>query len=129
MRPAAEQDPLTNNERLVAYCVAISTHGPHPMGLNKIAQTSGMARTTTRRALKTLVEIGWVEKCADGTFLMSQEFSVGVVPMLEMERKFQAILRAADLLKAAGVELSPEEMSTGRGSETDSDAMDDVPLE
>jgi hypothetical protein len=52
-----------------------------------------------------------------------------VVPMLEMERKFQAILRAADLLKAAGVELSPEEMSTGRGSETDSDAMDDVPLE
>lgn len=49
-------------ELLVAYSTLLGTLEGHPMNASKIAEAAGVARTTAKRHLRALEEIGLVER-------------------------------------------------------------------
>lgn len=95
LRPTNGDVGTTATQRLVAYCVGVSTFGPHRMGLNKLAETAGLPRSTVRSTLTELCRKGWVEKLPDKTYVISEQFMGEAFASIGLEKKYRLILEAA----------------------------------
>lgn len=102
LKPSCEAIAASANERLLAYCVAVSSFGPHRMGLNKLAETSGLARTTVRRTLEKLVARGWAKKTPEGAFVIHPEYALPAAAEWELDDKYRMIMDAAEALRKCG---------------------------
>jgi predicted transcriptional regulator of viral defense system len=102
LRPTHIDVGTTANERLVAYAVGISTFGPHLMGLNKIAEATGLPRSTVRAVLHRLCKREWVYKTADGNYIITDLLQRLSEEGLLLTLKYRAIKTAADDLVALG---------------------------
>lgn len=66
----------TPNERVLIYCVMISTYGPRPVGLSKIASMAGLPRNTVKRALARLEQSGLISR-RGRDFVLSADYVTG----------------------------------------------------
>lgn len=98
LKPSCEAISATANERLIAYCVALSSFGPHPMGLNKIAETSELPRTTVRRTLTNLCKRGWAHK-VDGSYVIHPAYESRAADEWRLDEKYKMIIDAAAALQ------------------------------
>lgn len=98
LRPHDVDDGTTANERLILYCVALSTFGPHPMGLNKIADTVKLPRSTVRAVLTRLCKRDWVYKNGGGSYYVTDSAILLAGPGMKLFDKYRAIKSAADAL-------------------------------
>lgn len=106
LRPVPRNDVVSMNDRLVAYCVVVSTFGPTRMGIDKITQSCGLARSTVRASLKRLVGLGIIAKLREG-YVMDQNFSATATLTVEIDRKIACILAAAAEIEALSGPITP----------------------
>lgn len=105
LRPASKEDArLTLNERLIGYAIAAGVYAGRPLGIAKLTVTVGLSRSTVRGVLAALIARGWVVRQPDKTFDFSTEFHRDADAWFALPAKYQAVLRAADGLRALGQE-------------------------
>jgi predicted transcriptional regulator of viral defense system len=102
LKPTDIDKGTTANERLVAYCVGLSTFGPHPMGLNKIAEAAGLPRSTVRAVLHKLCKKGWTEKNGEGAYNITLTFMASAEEGMALTSKYRIIKAAAEALIVLG---------------------------
>lgn len=97
LRPAVRPAGAAT-QRLVTYCVCVSTFGPHRLGLNKLAEACGLARSTVRNTLSELCRKGWVQKLPDKTYVFTEQFINEPFIAASVEEKYKLIMEAAQQL-------------------------------
>lgn len=100
LRPAGNADMhVTLNERLIGYAVAIGHYEGTPLGIHKISEMTGLARSTVRNVIKSVSKRGWIEPAPNKTFRFTTEFHEKADDWFGLELKYEAILRTAESLR------------------------------
>lgn len=106
LRPVPADSEFNLNDRLVAYCVVVSSFGPIRMGVDKITGLCGLPRSTVRSSLKRLVASGKVLRLREG-YVIEPGFSQSAAREMELDRKIGCIVAAAKEIEAASGRKRP----------------------
>lgn len=101
LRPHSRADRgLPVNERLIGYGIAAGVYAGQPVGISKLSEMTGLAKSTVRGVLLSLERKGWVIRNADKTYDFSEQFHANADEWFGLNGKYQAIIRAADGLRS-----------------------------
>lgn len=100
LRPhSATDNGLSVNERLIAYAIGAGVYSGQPVGAAKLAEMTGVSRSTVRSVVRSLDRRGWIVRLPDKTFDFPDEFHAQADHWFGLDTQYQAILRAGDVLR------------------------------
>lgn len=100
LRPCTPYDAkVTLNERLIGYAIATGVYGDSPLGVGKLADMTGLPKSTVRSVLKAITARGWVERQADKTYIFTEDFERHADERFQLGMKYATIVRTAETLR------------------------------